>query len=86
MERDSRNSRTRRKRQTTAAAPADEVDPMTSDAALTPTAASPIQSQITSASIKAMAADPKTTNLLLLVLVLCVSGYMPEQLMTLCGA
>lgn len=48
--------------------------------------ASPIQSQITSASVKAMAADPKTTNLLLLVLVLCVSGYMPEQLTTLCGA
>lgn len=35
--------------------------------------------------LKAAAADPKTTNVLLLVLVLCMSGLMPEQLSTLCG-
>lgn len=35
---------------------------------------------------KAMAADPKTTNILLLVVVLCMSGMMPDQLTTLCGA
>lgn len=34
---------------------------------------------------KAAAADPKTTNALLAVLVLCMSGLMPEQLQTLCG-
>lgn len=35
---------------------------------------------------KAAAADPKTTNLLLLVVVLCMSGLMPDQLTSLCGA
>ncbi len=35
--------------------------------------------------IKTAAADPKTTNLLLLVVVLCMSGLMPEQLETICG-
>lgn len=35
--------------------------------------------------LKLAAADPKTTNALLLVLVLCMSGLMPEQLQTLCG-
>lgn len=35
--------------------------------------------------VKTAAADPKTTNALLLVLVLCMSGMMPEQLQTLCG-
>jgi len=35
--------------------------------------------------IKTAAADPKTTNLLLLVVVLCMSGLMPEQLNSLCG-
>ena len=35
--------------------------------------------------LKTAAADPKTTNLLLLVVVLCMSGLMPEQLETLCG-
>ena len=35
--------------------------------------------------VKTAAADPKTTNALLLVLVLCMSGMMPEQLETLCG-
>lgn len=35
--------------------------------------------------LKTAAADPKTTNILLLVLVLCMSGLMPEQLSTLCG-
>ncbi len=34
---------------------------------------------------KLAAADSKTTNALLLVLVLCISGYMPEQFQTLCG-
>ncbi len=34
---------------------------------------------------KAAAADPKTTNALLAVLVLCMSGLMPDQLQTLCG-
>ena len=34
---------------------------------------------------KAAAADPKTTNALLAVLVLCMSGLMPEQLQTVCG-
>ena len=35
--------------------------------------------------LKTAAADPKTTNLLLLVVVLCMSGLMPEQLNSLCG-
>ena len=35
--------------------------------------------------LKTAAADPKTTNVLLLVVVLCMSGLMPEQLTTLCG-
>ncbi len=35
--------------------------------------------------LKTAAADPKTTNMLLLVVVLCMSGLMPEQLNTLCG-
>ncbi len=34
---------------------------------------------------KAAAADPKTTNALLAILVLCMSGLMPEQLQSLCG-
>lgn len=37
------------------------------------------------ALVKAAAADPKTTNILLAVLVLCMSGLMPDQLQTLCG-
>lgn len=35
--------------------------------------------------LKTAAADAKTTNALLLVLVLCMSGFMPEQFQTLCG-
>ncbi len=35
--------------------------------------------------LKTAAADPKTTNALLLVVVLCMSGFMPEQLNSLCG-
>ncbi len=35
--------------------------------------------------LKLAAADAKTTNALLLVLVLCMSGFMPEQFQTLCG-
>lgn len=35
--------------------------------------------------LKAAAADPKTTNVLLAVVVLCMSGLMPDQLSTLCG-
>ncbi len=35
--------------------------------------------------LKTAAADPKTTNALLLVVVLCMSGLMPEQLSSLCG-
>lgn len=35
--------------------------------------------------LKAAAADPKTTNILLLVVVLCMSGLMPDQFSTLCG-
>lgn len=35
--------------------------------------------------VKSAAADPKTTNVLLLVVVLCMSGLMPDQLSTLCG-
>ncbi len=35
--------------------------------------------------LKLAAADSKTTNALLLILVLCISGYMPEQFQTLCG-
>ncbi len=35
--------------------------------------------------LKTAAADAKTTNALLLILVLCMSGMMPEQLQTLCG-
>lgn len=54
--------------------------------AVTPAAAPTLQSTVASQSLKAMAADPRTTNLLLLVMVLCISGYMPESLNTLCGA
>jgi len=35
--------------------------------------------------LKTAAADPKTTNALLFVVVLCMSGLMPEQLNSLCG-
>lgn len=35
--------------------------------------------------LKNASADPKTTNALLLILVLCMSGLMPEQLQSLCG-
>ncbi len=35
--------------------------------------------------LKTAAADSKTTNALLLVVVLCMSGLMPEQLSSLCG-
>ena len=35
--------------------------------------------------LKTAAADPKTTNILLLVVVLCMSGLMPDQFSTLCG-
>lgn len=35
--------------------------------------------------LKTIAGDPRTTNLLLAVLVLCMSGLMPEQLNTLCS-
>lgn len=45
-----------------------------------------LQQQVATASLKAAAADPRTTNALLLILVLCVSGYMPDTLSTLCGA
>ena len=45
-----------------------------------------LQQQVAVSSLKAAAADPRTTNALLLILVLCVSGYMPESLATLCGA
>ena len=37
------------------------------------------------ALLKTAAADPKTTNALLLILVLCMSGMMPEQFTSLCG-
>lgn len=37
------------------------------------------------ALLKTIAADPKTTNLLLAILVLCMSGLMPEQFNTLCS-
>ncbi len=36
--------------------------------------------------LKTAVADPKTTNVLLLIVVLCMAGFMPEQLQTLCGA
>ena len=36
--------------------------------------------------LKTAAADPKTTNALLLVVVLCMSGLMPEQLNSLRGS
>lgn len=48
-------------------------------------ALAPVVQPAASASLKAMAADPRTTNALLLILVLCVSGYMPEQMESLCG-
>ncbi len=35
--------------------------------------------------LKTAAADQKTTNALLLVVVLCMSGLMPDQLTSLCG-
>lgn len=47
---------------------------------------SPVLSQVPLGTLlKSAAADPKTTNVLLLVVVLCMSGLMPEQLSTLCG-
>jgi len=36
-------------------------------------------------TLKMLAGDPRTTNLLLTVLVLCMSGLMPEQFSTLCS-
>lgn len=52
---------------------------------VTPAAPATLPSAVASQSLKAMAADPRTTNLLLLIMVLCISGYMPESLNTLCG-
>lgn len=45
-----------------------------------------LQTQVAVSSLKTMAADPRTTNALLLVMVLCISGYMPDTFATLCGA
>lgn len=36
--------------------------------------------------LKAASADSRTTNLLLLVMVLCLTGFMPEQFSTVCGS
>jgi len=36
-------------------------------------------------TLKMLAGDPRTTNLLLGILVLCMSGLMPEQFNTLCS-
>lgn len=36
-------------------------------------------------TLKMLAGDPRTTNLLLGILVLCMSGLMPEQFSTLCS-
>jgi len=58
---------------------------MREPAAKTPTAEA-LQTQVTVSSLKTMAADPRTTNALLLVMVLCISGYMPDTFATLCGA
>lgn len=44
-----------------------------------------LQQQAAITTAKTLAADPRTTNLLLLVLVLCVSGYMPDSAASLCG-
>jgi hypothetical protein len=52
------------------------------------TSQSPVTSQVPVPAgqlLKTAAADPKTTNLLLLVVVLCMSGLMPEQFSALCG-
>jgi len=35
--------------------------------------------------LKTIAGDPRTTNLLLGILVLCMSGLMPEQFNSLCS-
>lgn len=50
----------------------------------------PVQTQATihvppGQMLKTLAGDPRTTNLLLGILVLCMSGLMPEQLNTLCS-
>lgn len=44
-----------------------------------------VQQQIAVGTMKQIAADPRTTNALLLVMVLCISGYMPDSFTTLCG-
>lgn len=36
--------------------------------------------------IKQALGDPRTTNLLLAVLVLCITGYMPSGFETICSA
>ncbi len=55
---------------------------ITTDVTTSPAQGAPLPaSQI----LKLAAADSKTTNALLLVVVLCMSGFMPEQLTTLCG-
>ena len=37
-------------------------------------------------ALKEALADPRLTNGLLAIIVLCLSGYMPEQFTSLCGA
>ena len=38
------------------------------------------------AVLKQAAGDPRTTNILLAVLVLCITGYMPDGFETVCSA
>lgn len=45
-----------------------------------------LSQQAAVSSIKALAGDPRTTNLLLLAVVLCMAGLMPDSLMSICGA
>lgn len=45
----------------------------------------PVRQVTAKAGLQAMASDPRTTNALLLIMVLCISGYMPDGFASLCG-
>jgi len=47
---------------------------------------SPLPVRATGASMKVLAGDPRTTNILLFAIVLCMAGLMPDSLSVLCGA
>lgn len=44
-----------------------------------------LQQQVGLSQMARLAADPRTTNALLLIMALCLSGHMPDSLVGVCG-